>query len=67
VFNEVFTFDIETGNKQLEVLVNSRSDFGSDGFLVILSLVLKSLKTKLNMMSGLILSQKTQPRNGKAK
>jgi Ca2+-dependent lipid-binding protein len=33
VWNDVFTFDIETGKEGLEVLVYDKDDFGKDDFL----------------------------------
>lgn len=47
VWNEVFTFDIQTGKEVLEVFVNSRSDFGSDGFLGHFQLSLDELKDQV--------------------
>jgi Ca2+-dependent lipid-binding protein len=32
VWNEIFTFDIETGKELLEVTVYDKDDFGSDDF-----------------------------------
>jgi len=32
VWNEVFTFDVETGKEMMEVLVYDKDDFGSDDF-----------------------------------
>lgn len=32
VWNEVFTFDVETGKEILEVLVYDKDDFGKDDF-----------------------------------
>lgn len=32
VWNEVFTFDVETGNEILEIMVYDKDDFGQDDF-----------------------------------
>lgn len=32
MWNEVFTFDVETGNEVLEVYVYDKDDFGQDDF-----------------------------------
>jgi Ca2+-dependent lipid-binding protein len=32
VWNEVFTFDVETGKEHLEIIVYDKDDFGADDF-----------------------------------
>lgn len=32
VWNEVFTFDVETGKERLQVTIYDKDDFGSDDF-----------------------------------
>ena len=44
VWNEIFTFDVETGREELRVDVYDKDDFGSDDFEGWFSISLDNLK-----------------------
>lgn len=44
VWNEVFTFDVETGKEVLEIIVYDRDDFGTDDFEGRIEVTLDDLK-----------------------